>query len=308
MNQMRATSPHNIQIHPTARSEIRPNTCKPSCETEEYHYSAHTTSGPSRFTFESHDHMSNSRTSLSHSIHEQRTHRSGKLLHPSHAFLFLHVFMHTKLIVRHSRRLHCRVTHNHYNKPQNPYYFNPSTIGRLELKICQVAPTSYQPNLVTLPTHLTYPTHLKKPIKSSYTRTTHSQARNLQPSPQMFNAVDTHLVIPPIHHTHLKNLAKDNFTTTSHTHVDHLQVTLQKPNPEKIDSMLLLTPHVYLLHLTNPAIGKPTPTTYTQTKHLKLLYEKTNSTNIAHLQCLQSSCQNDCRILPKTLNRAPTRT
>jgi hypothetical protein len=237
---MWATSPHNDQNHLTARLEIRLNTCRPSCKAGEYHQSAHTTSGPSRFTSKSHDHMSNSRTSLSHNIHEQRTHRSGKLLHPSHAFLFLHVFMHTKLIIRHSRRLHCRVTHNHCNKSENPDHLNPNTTGRLELKIFQVASTSHQPDSVKLPAHLTYPIHLKKPIKSKYTQTTHSQARNLQPSSQMLNVVDTHLVIPLVHHTHLKNMAKDSSTTTSHTHVDHFQVIPQNPNPEKIDSMLLL--------------------------------------------------------------------
>jgi hypothetical protein len=138
--------------------------------------------------------------------------------------------MHTKLIVHHSRRLYCIVIHNHYHKPQNHVYLNPSITGRIDLKTCQVAPTSHQPNLVTLPIYLTYSIYLKNSIKNSYTRTTSSQASNLQPSPQMLNAVEaknlqsppqrlnaatTDLVVSPLYHAP-KNLTKDNPTTTSH--------------------------------------------------------------------------------------------
>jgi hypothetical protein len=64
----------------------------------------------------------------------------------------------------------------------------------------------------------------------------------------------------------------------------------------------------HLPHLTNSVKGNPTSITYTQTKHLKFLPQETNSTNIAHLDCLQSSIHTDCRILPKTLHPVPTRT
>jgi hypothetical protein len=219
--------------------------------------------------------------------------------------------MYTKLIVHPNSKLHSIDIHNHYHKLQNLEYFNPSTIGRIVPKIYLVALTPHQLDLATLPTHFTHPTHLKNPTKGSYTRTTHSQARNLQSSPQKLNSAYTNPVaLPthPIYHTHLKNPAKGSPTATSHMQTDHLQVIPQKPNPTNIKPMSLPAHLVHLPHLTNPAKGNPTPSTYTQKKHLKSIPQETNSANIAYLEYLQSPVQNICRILPKILNPAPIHT
>jgi hypothetical protein len=129
--------------------------------------------------------MSNPRASHSHSIHDQRTHRSGKPLCSNHELLFS-VFANARQTLHPSIDLNKLTTHSYHHNPQTSIHSTTTSHSIIEWakpRTHQNASPKHQPDLEL---HII---HLKTSAWDSYTPATNygatekTQTRYLQPTP-----------------------------------------------------------------------------------------------------------------------------